>query len=429
MDFAEALRDLDSRQPESMPGPSLDRIGELANLLDHPEVSYPSIHVTGTNGKTTTSRMITALACSHGLTTGNYVSPHVDSVTERLSVCGRPITEEQFAEEYERLVPFRDLVDARVGRVTYFEMLTAMAYLWFADAPVGLAVFEVGMGGVWDATNLIQGDVAVLCPIGLDHVGILGTTVREIAVEKAGIVKEGRTAVVREQRPEAMEAIRVRCEAVGATLRLEGESFGVDERLQAVGGQALVLRGLHGPYEDVHLPLYGEPSARNAAAAVAAVESLLDRRLDERAVRTALEGVTSPGRIEVVARHPLTVLDGAHNPDAMAALAAALREAFRWERLHLVIAMFEDKDVESVVRLIAPLTGRAYVAHNASPRSASPERLAKALADAGVTEVERFDNVPQAVRSARAQAGPNDLVLVTGSFYTVGDARPLFVRA
>src|SRR5947207_10827978 len=196
MDFREALADVDGRQPEGMPGPSLDRISEVVNLLDHPELTYPSIHITGTNGKTTTARLITTVACAHGFTTGTYISPHLGSVTERLSICGRPISEQEFAEAYEHLKPFLDVVDGHSTfaggiRVTYFEALTALAYLWFADKPVALGVFEVGMGGSWDATNLIRGEVAVIGPVGLDH-RELGSTVGEVAVEKAGIVKEGR---------------------------------------------------------------------------------------------------------------------------------------------------------------------------------------------------------------------------------------------
>jgi dihydrofolate synthase/folylpolyglutamate synthase len=312
--------------------------------------------------------------------------------------------------------------------VTYFEALTAMAYLWFADKPVSLGVFEVGVGGSWDATNLIRGDVAIICPIGLDHPQ-LWSTVEETATDKAGIMKEGRPAVVREQRPEAMDVLRRRADQEGATILLEGQAFDLGSRTPAVGGQTLVVRGLHGEYDDLFLPMWGEQSARNAAAAIAAVEALIGRALDPRAVRTALGGATSPGRLEVVSRKPLVVLDGAHNEDAAAALAAALSESFTWEHLHLVLAMFADKYVEDVVGTLAPMADRAYVARNASPRSAPAERLVAAFDAAGVTEIQEHATVPWAVRDALDAAGPNDLVLVTGSFYTVGDARPLFTGA
>ena len=426
MDFREALRDLDARQPESMPERGLERIKAIAESLNHPELTYPSIQVTGTNGKTTTARMITAVACAHGLATGTYISPHVGSVTERLALCGQPISEEDFAETYSHLLPFLERVDGPGFRVTYFETLTALAYLWFADKPVDLGVFEVGMGGTWDATNLVGGDVAVLCPVGIDHKE-LGSTVGEVATEKAGIIKEGRTAVVRGQRPEALAAIEARCKEMGAELILEGRDFELLSRAQALRGQAISIRGRYGTYDDLFVPLFGEQLARNAAVAVAAFESFLGRALEEGAARTGLASVASSGRLEVAGRRPLVVLDGAHNPDAAAALVAALPEAFRWGRLHLIIGMFGDKDVEAVVRLMGSLADRAYAGMSSSPRAAPVERLEKALRSAGVMDMETFGTIREAVDAARAAAGENDLILVTGSFYTVGDARPLFV--
>ena len=367
----------------------------------------------------------------HGFTTGTYISPHLGSVTERLSICGRPISEQEFAEAYEHLKPFLDVVDGHSTfaggiRVTYFEALTALAYLWFADKPVGLGVFEVGMGGTWDATNLVHGDVAVIGPIGLDH-RELGSTVEEVATEKAGIVKEGRIAVVREQRAEAMAVIERRATEVGATLLVEGRDFGLTTRGQALAGQALSVRVGHGAYPDLFVPLFGEAAARNAAAAVAAVEALLGRALDQDAVRQGLAAASSPGRLEVVGRHPLIVLDGAHNPDAADALVGALPEAFAWHRLHLVMACFADKDVEALARTVAPLASVGYASANASPRSAPADRVAGALRAAGVDPVERFDSVAEALEAARTAAGDGDLILVTGSFYTVADARPLLV--
>jgi dihydrofolate synthase/folylpolyglutamate synthase len=410
-----------------MPEPSLDRIRELAELLDHPELTYPSIHVTGTNGKTTTARLATAIACAHGLTSGTFISPHVISVNERISLCGEPITDEEFAETYEHLLPFLERVDGLSLRVTYFETLTALAYLFFADKPVGLGVFEVGLGGAWDATNLISGEVAVLCPIGLDHTKQLGSTIRQIATEKAGIIKEGRIAVVREQRPEALEVIERRCDEVGASLLLEGRDFGLESRSQGVGGQSFDVSGIYRSYDEQFTPLFGEHAARNAAAGVVACEALFGRALNERSVKQAVRSVLSPGRIEVVARHPLVILDGAHNPDAAGAVAQALPESFHWDRLHLVIGMSRDKDVESVCTQLASLGPRAYACSYSSPRSAPSARVAGALRDAGVSGVQEFDSVRHAVEAARAAAEPEDLILVTGSFYTVADARPLFV--
>jgi dihydrofolate synthase/folylpolyglutamate synthase len=227
--------------------------------MDHPELTYPSIQITGTNGKTTAARLVTNLACAHGLTTGTFISPHLSSVTERLSVCGTEISVAEFGEEYERLLPYLQTVDGRVGPVTYFEALTALAFLWFADKPVSLGVFEVGMGGTWDATNLVRGEVAMIGPVGLDHVRELGSTVEAIAEEKAGIVKAGATAVVREQSPAGMEVIRRRADEVGARVLVEGTDFNVTERVQAVGGQLVTLAGLNAAYEQFFLPLFGDP--------------------------------------------------------------------------------------------------------------------------------------------------------------------------
>lgn len=421
MRFEEALAELDGRQPEDMPEPDLERIRALADLLDHPQLTYPTVHVTGTNGKTTIARLVSRLTCAHGLSTGLFTSPHLSSVTERFEVCGEAIGAEGFGEEYEHLLPFLLAVDERVGRVTYFETLAALAFLWFADKPVGLGVFEVGMGGTWDATNLVAGEVAVLGPVALDHPE-LGSTVAEVAGEKAGIVKPGKVAVVREQPSDALDVIEARCRGVGARLLLEGREWALESRTQAVGGQAIGVRGLHARYEDLVLPLFGAFAAASAAAAIAAVEALLDRPLEEGAVRLALEGATSPGRLEVVARHPLVVLDGAHNPAAAQALATALPEAFAWERLHLVMAVFTNKDLAGIVERLAPLADAGYAATGGSRRSRPAEEIAAALSSRGVaTQV--FGSIVEALAAARDAAGEGDLILVTGSLYTVADAR------
>jgi dihydrofolate synthase / folylpolyglutamate synthase len=436
-ELAAALADLDRRAPEHMPQPDLERISELVKLLDHPELAYPSVQITGTNGKTTTAGLVTALACAHGLTTGTFTSPHVVSVTDRLTVCGEPIEDDEFAGDYERLRPYLELVDARVGSVTYFEALTGLAFLWFADRPVGLGVFEVGMGGTWDATNVARGEVAVLCPIGLDHVGVLGSTIPEIAREKAGIIKEGGTAVVRLQSEEARQIIERRCRDVRARVLWEGPDFGIkrETRRTAVGGQVFSVSGAHGEYDDLFLPLFGESAGANAATAIVAVEALLERKLDESAVRGAMASVRLPGRMELVGRGPLVILDGAHNPEAMQEVLRSLGHSFQWRRAHLVMAMSEDKDIEAVARVAARLgeTGQSaasgYVARNSTARAASAERVAAALRQGALTDIATFDTVADAVSAARSAAGEDDLILVTGSFYTVADARPLFVVA
>ena len=426
MRFEEALAELDGRQPERMV-PDLARISAVAELLDDPQLTYPTIHVTGTNGKTTTARLVVDLACEHGLMAGLYTSPHLHSVTERVAVCDEAISEEEFGEEYERLLPYFLLVDARGERVTYFEALTALAFVWFSDKPVSLGVFEVGMGGSWDATNLVAGDVAVICPIAIDHPE-LGSTLDQIASEKAGIVKPGKVVVCREQPPEAFKVIQDRCEAFEAHLRYEGRDFAVSDRRRSVGGQVIGVRGLFDRYVEVPLGLFGEHAARNAAAAIVAVESFLEKGLTPDAVRSALSAASSPGRLEVVARRPTIVVDGAHNPAGAEALVSTLTEAFGWSRLHLVIAISANKDVDGIVAALAPLADRAYAARNASTRSAVGERVAQSLASARVP-VEAFGSVAEALQAARDSAGADDLILVTGSLYTVADTRRALGKA
>jgi dihydrofolate synthase/folylpolyglutamate synthase len=421
MDQAAALAELEARK-ETRIVPDLSRILALATFLDDPQLSYPTIHVSGTNGKGTVARVASAVACAHGLTTGLYTSPHLASVTERLSVCGVDMTPGEFAEEYSHLQPFLEVVDAKSEeRVTYFEALTALAYLWFADRPVALGVFEVGMGGTWDATNLVEGDVAVIAPIGLDHPE-LGSTLSQVAGEKAGIVKRGKTAVVREQDDEALEVIDRRCRDVDATMLLEYRDWEVVERLHAVGGQAFSLRGSHGSYDELFLPLFGAHAVHNAAAAVVACEVLIGRALDDDPLREALAGVRWPGRLEIAARAPTIVLDGAHNPAAAEALAGALREFFTWERLHLVLGVSANKDVAGSAAHLAPLADATYAARNESERSGDVEPIVDAFGAQG-NPVTTYATVAQALEAARTDAHPDDLICVTGSLYTVADAR------
>jgi len=419
--FADAVAELDSRQPEHMPKPDLERIRALADLLDDPQLRYPTIHVTGTNGKTTTARLIARIACAQGLATGLFTSPHLETVRERLQLCDEAISEKEFGEEYEHLLPYLHTVDERAGRVTYFETLVALAFLWFADKPADLVVFEVGMGGRWDATNLVAGQVGVLCPIALDHPE-LGATPAEVAKEKAGIIKAGAVAVVREQPPEALAVIEARCEEVGARLLLEDRDWGLEIRAPAVGGQALTVRGIHATYGDLLLPLFGEFAARNAAAAVVAVEALMEHELGGDTLREALAGSTSPGRLEVAARRPLILLDGAHNPGAAEALATALPESFTWGRLHLVLAVFSTKDLDGIVERLAPLADVGYAATTTSVRARPAEEVARALALHGIP-TGTYGSVEVALAGAREAADDGDLILVTGSLYTVAAAR------
>ena len=421
MDFPEVIAELESRRETRML-PDLSRILRIATLLDDPQLTYPTIHVTGTNGKGTVARIATAVACAHGLTTGLYTSPHLLEVTERLSICGQDVSKGEFATEYEHLLPILRLVDEEADeRVTYFETLTALAYLLFADRPVQLGVFEVGMGGRWDATNLVAGDVAVFAPIALDHPE-LGATVHEVAGEKAGIIKPGKVAVSREQEPDALDVIEARCAEVGASLKLEFRDWELEDRLTAVGGQSLRVKGLFGTYDDLFLPMFGEHAARNAATAIVAFEALVEEPLGEETTREALAGVRWPGRMEVVARSPMIMLDGAHNPAAAEALAAALREFFAWDRLHLVISVSGSKDLAGIAAELAPLADVAYATRNESERSGDAAPIAEAFGAQG-KPVSVHDSVAGAIDAARAAADEGDLILVTGSLYTVADAR------
>jgi dihydrofolate synthase/folylpolyglutamate synthase len=415
--------------------PDLARITLLTDVLGDPQRAYPAIHLTGTNGKTSTTRIVDALLRGFGLRPGRYVSPHLATVRERIAIDGEPLDEAAFARAYDDVAPFLDLVDARSSRrVTYFETLTAMAYAAFADAPVDVAVVEVGMGGLWDATNVIQAGTCVITPVGLDHPE-LGSTIAQVATEKAGIVHAGARVVSGVQELTAAEVLVRRAAEVGAELAVEGVHFGVSARSVAVGGQVLTIEGLGGTYEDLFLPLHGAHQASNAACAIAAVESFLGggiRALDVEAVRAGLALADSPGRLEVVRTSPTIVLDGAHNPTGVAALVAALAEAFTFDRLVGVLAVLSDKDVVSMLGLLEPMLSEVVVTTNRSPRALAPDDLARSAvevfgADRVVVEPLLTDALDAAVALADETRGGAG-VLVTGSLYTVGEARSLLLH-
>ena len=328
----EVEREIVSRRPEHSVDLALDRMTELVGLLGDPQRACPVIHVTGTNGKTSTARMIDALLRSRGLRTGRFTSPHLVSIRERICVDGAPIDAERFVAAYEEILPYVRLVDERhPAAMSFFEVLTGMAFAIFADTPVDVVVLEVGVGGRLDCTNVADGVVAVITPISIDHTRLLGDTLEEIAGEKAGIIKPGATAVLAQQPLAAAEVLLRYAVEVGATVAREGVEFGVLSREPGVGGQQLALRGLRGTYEDVFLPLFGAHQAGNAACALAAVEAfagVADENiygpagLDADLVREAFAKVTSPGRLEVIRRSPTIIIDAAHNPAGMAATVA-----------------------------------------------------------------------------------------------------------
>ncbi len=434
------LAGLDARVPTRIV-PDLDRIRDLLDVLGSPQRAYPSVHVAGTNGKTSTTRMIDSLLVSFGLRTGRYTSPHLESVQERIAVDGVPLDAAAFAAAYDDVAPFAELVDTRHAEpVTYYELLTAMAFAYFADRPVDAAVVEVGMGGRWDATNVLDAPVAVLTPIGLDHQAYLGETLPEIAAEKAAIVSPGATLVAGVQQPAAAAVLVHRAAEVGASLLREGVEFGVVERRIAIGGQQLTLRGLGGDYEEILLPLHGAHQATNAACALAAVESLLGGglaerhgRLDVDAVREGFAAVTSPGRLEVVRTSPTVVLDAAHNPAGIGAAVTALSEAFSFTRVAGVFAVLADKDVRAMLVALEPLLSDIVVTTNSSPRALPPDDLAAVAvevfgADRVLVETRLPDAIEAAVESAESDGLAGAGVLVTGSVVTVGEARALLRR-
>ncbi|GHJ06190.1 dihydrofolate synthase [Micromonospora humidisoli] len=420
---------------------SLDRIESLLDLLGSPQRAYPSIHLTGTNGKTSTARMIDSLLRAFGLHTGRYTSPHLETVRERISLDGEPVDEARFVATYREVKPLADLVDQRSAEpLTYFDLTTALAFATFADAPVDVAVVEVGLGGAEDATNVLQAGVAVLTPIGLDHTEWLGDTLEDIALHKAGIIHSGATVIAAAQEEEAARPILERCAEVGATVAREGAEFGVLRRAVAVGGQVLTLQGLGGVYDEVFLPLHGAHQAQNAAVALAAVEAFLGagakRQLDVEAVREGFAATSSPGRLEKVRNAPTVLLDGAHNPHGMAATVTALQEEFAFSKLVGVLAVLGDKDAAGLLELLEPVLDSLVVTRNSSPRAMPAEELAGLAREVfGPDRVQVADSMPDAIEAAVAEAEydvPGELagvgVLVTGSVVTVADARRLLKR-
>jgi dihydrofolate synthase/folylpolyglutamate synthase len=445
--------ELDRRWPETKIEPSLTRIATLMDLLGSPQQNYPAIHIAGTNGKTSVTRMIDALLTALHRRTGRITSPHLQLATERISIDNAPITPARYVELYRELLPFVEMIDKQSAAaggpaMSKFEVLTGMAFAAFAEAPVDVAVVETGMGGTWDATNVVDGQVAVITPIGLDHTDYLGPDLTSIAGEKAGIIKRApeslvprdNVAVIAEQDPEAMEVLLRRAVAVDAAVAREGAEFRVLARQIAVGGQQLELQGLGGAYDEIFLPLHGEHQARNAVLALAAVEAFFgagaQRRLDIDAVRAGFASVTSPGRLERMRSAPTIFIDAAHNPAGARALAATLTEEFDFRKLVGVVAVLGDKDAEGILAALEPVFDEIVVTSNGSPRALDVETLADlAVQRFGDERVVSAATLPDALETAIAiaeevgEAGEmvsGAGVVVTGSVVTAGAARALF---
>jgi dihydrofolate synthase/folylpolyglutamate synthase len=448
---------LDQRWPETKLEPSTTRISALMELLGSPQRGYPSIHIAGTNGKTSVARMVDSLLTAFSRRTGRTTSPHLQSAVERISIDGRPISPASYVATYREVEPFVQLVDqqseaAGGPAMSKFEVVTAMAFAAFADAPVDVAVIEVGLGGRWDATNVVNAPVAVITPIGIDHTDYLGDTIAQIAGEKAGIITKqedepvpsgadlSTVAVIGRQLPEAMEVLLAQAVRADAAVAREDSEFAVLGRQVAVGGQLLELQGLGGRYSDVFIPLHGEHQAHNAVVALAAVEAFFgagaDRQLDIDTVRAGFAATTSPGRLERMRTAPTVFIDAAHNPAGATALAQALQEEFDFRYLVGVVSVMADKDVDAILAALEPVFDQIVVTHNGSARALDVEGLAlRAEERFGPERVVTAATLPDAIETATALVEDSGKegegfsgagVVITGSVVTAGAARTLF---
>ena len=444
---------LDQRWPETKIEPSTARIAALMELLGSPQLSYPCIHIAGTNGKTSVARMVDALLIAFSRRTGRTTSPHLQSAVERIAIDGTPVSPAVYVDTYREIEPFVQLVDQQSQAdggpaMSKFEVVTAMALAAFADAPVDVGVIEVGLGGRWDATNVVNAQVAVITPIGVDHAEYLGSDLATIAGEKAGIIKKHAgddlvpteaVAVIAQQAPEVMEVILAQTVRADAAVAREGSEFAVLSRQVAIGGQLLELQGLGGVYPEIFLPLHGEHQAHNAVVALAAVEAFFgagaDRQLDIDTVRTGFAAATSPGRLERMRTAPTVFVDAAHNPAGAAALAQALAEEFDFRFLVGVVGVMADKDVDGILTALEPVLDQVVVTHNGSPRAMdvaeltllAEERFGPERVVSAATPADAIEAATALVEEAGADEGLSGTgIVITGSVVTAGAARTLF---
>ena len=420
-----------ARWPETRIAPTLDRISALVDILGSPQLSYPTIHVGGTNGKTTTSRMIDSLLFEMGLRTGRFTSPHLESYLERISINGQPIDAKELIFSFNDVSPYLDLMDSKFDNpISFFEAITALAFAAFAEHPIDVGVIEVGMGGQWDATNVVAADVSVITPIGLDHMEYLGSTITEIAATKAGIIKEQGFIVLAQQTPEAAVELLRRAAEVSADVAREGLEYSIDSRAIAVGGQLISITGLRGHYDDIFLPLHGKHQASNAAAALIAVEAFFgEQDLDIDAVRAGFANVTSPGRCEVIHRDPTIILDAAHNPHGAKAIAETMQSEFTFDEVTGIVALMADKDALGILQALEPVMNLIIVTTNSSERSMKVADLNKLATQVfGADRVFAEDTLQAAIDravkdSVRPLSDESLAILITGSVVTVGEAR------
>ena len=420
-----------ARWPESRIAPSIERIAALVDILGSPQLTYPTIHVGGTNGKTTTTRMIDALLFAHGLRTGRFTSPHLETYLERIAINGQSIDPKELIFSYNDIAAYLDLMDEKFEHpISFFEAITALAFVAFAEHPIDVGVIEVGMGGQWDATNVVKADVSVIMPIGFDHMEYLGNTLHEIASTKAGIIKENGFIVLAQQEPEAAKELIRKAAEVGADVVREGIEFSVTSRAVAVGGQLLTIQGVNETYEEIFLPLHGRHQASNAAAALVAVEAFFgDQPLDIDAVRSGFASVVSPGRCEVVHRDPTIILDAAHNPHGAKALAETLRSEFNFDEIIAVVGVFGDKDAAGIFKELEPIVDHVIVTQSSSERAMASSEVEKIASSVfGVDRVYEVQDLFQAIDKAindsvRPLSEATVGIIITGSVVTVGQAR------
>lgn len=421
------------RMTENKPRPRLEPTQRAVSLLGDPQSSYRVIHITGTNGKTSTARLIERLLRETGLRTGRFTSPHLVSFNERISIDGEPVANEVFVEVWRDIAPILEIVDAQLesegdAKLTYFEAIAILGFAVFADAPVDVLVLEVGMGGEWDSTNVADGDVAVFTPIALDHTDRIGSTISEIARTKAGIIKPDAIVVSAVQTDDAISELEAKAEQLHVPIRWLGADFELLETTATKIGQTLSVRSLAGTYEDLAMPIHGHFQAENAALAIAAVEAFLgggEQRLMDDVVRVALADVASPGRLQVIDQYPLVLLDGAHNPHGAKALAAALATSFGAPETVAVISMLEEKDLPGFLANLDPAIVHYVVTQSSSERAVPAVELAARIAETvGATKVSVQPNFASALEQAKGLLSDSDsgAVLITGSLTLVGDA-------
>lgn len=425
---------LNKRWPENKIEPSLDRILALVDALGSPHLTYPTIHIAGTNGKTSTARMIDQLLANLGYRVGRYTSPHLESFTERISIKGEPISDLEMIKTYEDIYLYLDLIDSRQSHpISYFEALTAMAFVAFAEHPVDIAVIEAGMGGQWDATNVISSQVSVMTPIGLDHMEYLGNTVEAIAKTKAGIFKPESNVVLAAQSGQVAKVLLAQVVKVSAQPFRQGVEFYLKNRALAVGGQLLSIQGVHGDYDEIFLPLYGDHQGNNAAVALAAVEVFAGVKLDTELVQDAFSKVSSPGRCEIVYKDPTVIIDAAHNPHGVSAIANTLNTEFDFELVVGVVAVLADKDVAGILKNLSTTLDYLVITENGSARAMNKDELAKIASQYFKAEqVEIIGDMNTAINYAIEKVAlfnqVNDgvgAVVITGSVATAGMARSI----